>query len=101
VSDQPNGLHASHQAGRSPSQAPREEKTGFWRSRIGIATVVFLAIAGVLLVAEHRAHALGALPYLLILAFPLLHIFMHGGHGSHGGTDSSSSDDRRNPPHQH
>jgi hypothetical protein len=32
---------------------------------------------------EHWSHALGALPYLLLLACPLLHLF-HG-HGWHGG----------------
>jgi hypothetical protein len=34
---------------------------------------------------EHWAHALGILPYLLILACPLMHLFMHKGHGGHGG----------------
>ena len=28
-------------------------------------------------------HALGALPYLLLLACPLMHLFMHHGHGGH------------------
>lgn len=26
-----------------------------------------------------------ALPYLLVLACPLMHLFMHGGHGRQGG----------------
>lgn len=34
---------------------------------------------------EHRVHILGALPYLLVLLCPLMHLFMHGGgHGHHG-----------------
>jgi hypothetical protein len=33
---------------------------------------------------DHYAHALGALPYLLLLACPLMHPFMHHGHGGHG-----------------
>lgn len=41
----------------------------------------FLAIAGFFLLTEHRAHVLGALPFLLLLACPLLHLFHHGGHG--------------------
>ena len=45
----------------------------------------FLAIAGFFLVSEHRAHVFGVLPYLLLLACPLLHSFMHRGHGGHGG----------------
>ena len=65
--------------------AAENRRTGFWRSRIGIAAIVFLAVGGVLLIAEHRVHAAGVLSYLPLLAFPLLHLFMHSGHGSHGG----------------
>lgn len=43
----------------------------------------FLAFALLLLLTEHRAHALGILPYLILLACPLLHLFMHHGHGNH------------------
>ena len=43
----------------------------------------FLAIAGFLLFTEHRAHVLGLLPYLFLLACPLMHLFMHHGHGNH------------------
>ena len=42
------------------------------------------AFGGVLLVIDHWAHVLGILPYLVILACPLMHFFMHRGHG-HGG----------------
>ena len=45
----------------------------------------FLLIAGFFLFTEHRAHLLGILPYLLILACPLMHLFHHG-HGHHGGS---------------
>jgi DUF2933 family protein len=44
----------------------------------------FAAIALVLLFTEHRAHVLGLLPWLFLLACPLMHLFMHGGHGGHG-----------------
>ncbi|MBI5006048.1 MAG: DUF2933 domain-containing protein [Nitrosomonadales bacterium] len=44
----------------------------------------FLAIGGFLLFTEHRAHVLGILPYLFLLACPLMHMFMHHGHGAHG-----------------
>lgn len=30
---------------------------------------------------EHWAHMFGVLPYLLFLACPLIHFFMHGKHG--------------------
>lgn len=53
--------------------------------------LVFLAFAGIalfFLLGEHRIHALGWLPLLLLLACPLLHMTMHGGHGGHAGRDS-------------
>ena len=43
----------------------------------------FTAVIAVLLFTEHRAHVLGALPYLLLLACPFMHLFMHHGHGHH------------------
>jgi hypothetical protein len=49
--------------------------------------VGFLLVAGYFLVLEHRAHLEGVLyvlPYLLLLACPLMHLFMHHGHGGHG-----------------
>ena len=45
----------------------------------------FAALAATYLVAEHRAHVVGVLPILLILACPLMHVFMHRNHGAHGG----------------
>tara|TARA_R110000868_G_scaffold228177_2_gene481156 strand:- start:7473 stop:7667 length:195 start_codon:yes stop_codon:yes gene_type:complete len=49
--------------------------------------VTAFMIAAVLfyLVTEHQVHFFGALPWLLILACPLVHIFMHGGHGHSSG----------------
>ena len=58
----------------------------WFRSRTGLVLIAFLAIAAYLLLTEHTAHTFRALPFLLLLACPLLHLFMHGGHGSHGGS---------------
>lgn len=46
---------------------------------------LFLGIAGFFLWEEHRAHLLGAVPYVLLLLCPAVHLFMHRGHGSHSG----------------
>ena len=43
------------------------------------------AVALAYLVAEHRPHLLGWIPYLIILACPLTHLFMHRRHGGHEG----------------
>ncbi|MDQ7977298.1 DUF2933 domain-containing protein [Paraburkholderia sp. SARCC-3016] len=64
----------------------------FWKSRSAMVALVFAAIALFLLFSEHRAHFLGALPYLLLLACPLMHVFMHHGHG-HGHTGSTANED--------
>ncbi len=50
--------------------------------------MAFLAIGAVYLIKEYASQALAALPYLLILLCPVMHLFMHrGGHG--GGHDGS------------
>ena len=61
------------------------EPGGFWHSRYAIGLLVLGAIAAYFLLREHRVHVLGALPYLLLLACPLMHLFMHHGHGHHHG----------------
>ncbi|GAA5665744.1 MULTISPECIES: DUF2933 domain-containing protein [Hyphomicrobiales] len=84
-------------------QLHKDENPGRRFSAANIALYGFLAIAGFYLLTEHRAHLLGWLPWLLILACPLLHVFMHGKHGGHsghgGGGDRSSA--RQQSPHQH
>lgn len=79
-----------------------EQKSGLstWlRSRTGLALLAFLAIAVFFLATEHTAHFFGGLPYLLLLLCPLLHLFMHGGHGEHSGhasrQDESAQGDQR------
>lgn len=61
----------------------------FWRSRYALGFLVFGAIAAYFLLSEHRAHFIGALPFLLLLSCPLMHIFMHHGHGGKGGDHQS------------
>ncbi len=63
------------------------------RVKGGLVLLGFLIIAGALLFTEHRAHVLGILVWLPVLACPLMHIFMHGGHGHHHG-GSQASDGR-------
>lgn len=75
-------------------EAPHKGRRGRW------VFLGFAAIAAFLLLSEHRAHALGLLPWLLLAACPLMHLFMHGGHGhghGHGGAGSEQSDRERRP----
>lgn len=71
-------------------QADRHSTRGKW------VLIGFLAIAAFFLFTEHRAHLFGALPFLLILACPLMHLF-HG-HGGHGGHNDSNAPGARNTP---
>jgi Protein of unknown function (DUF2933) len=68
-----------HSHRREPSS-----QGNFLRSRAGLVLLGFLAIAGILMLTEHRAHVLGALFWLLPFACLFMHMFMHGGrHGAH------------------
>lgn len=71
-----------------------DESAGRWKKRANIALVGFLLVAAYFFVTEHRAHLSGLVPYLpflLLLACPLMHVFMHGRHGGH-------DHDRADPP---
>lgn len=68
--------------------AHTHHESPFWRSRTGIVLLVFLGLAATLLAAEHWVHLAGYLPLLILLLCPLMHLFMHGGHG-HGGHDQA------------
>lgn len=70
-----------------------ESPPNFWRSRYAIGLIVIGAIAAYFLLTEHLAHVVGALPYLLLLACPLMHVFMHHGHTGHGHHHGHSSAD--------
>lgn len=77
----------------------QEPTPGFWRSRHAAGLVVIGAVAAYFLLTEHLAHVLGILPYLLLLACPLMHLFMHGGHGHHhGGGKASGAAQEPAPP---
>lgn len=72
-----NHEHHAHVPGHDPSgdgtqSFLRRGRWVFW---------TFAIIAAAYLISEHRAHFVGALPFLIILACPLLHMFMHGGYG--------------------
>ena len=58
-------------------------------------TLLAIVSAGLFwLLREHWNHALGALPYLLFLACPLMHLFHHHGQGH----DHGQMQDRRSEP---
>lgn len=51
--------------------------------------LAFAAVAAFFLFTEHRAHVFDYLPFVLLAACPLLHLFHgHGGHGAHHNADT-------------
>ena len=69
---------------KHPASPQAHQPRSLWRTRFGVGWLVLGAVAAFFLLTEHRAHFFGALPFLLILACPLMHLFMHRGHGAHG-----------------
>jgi Protein of unknown function (DUF2933) len=67
---------------------------GFLGSRSGLVVTLVVAALGVYLLATHTGHALAALPYLLLLACPLMHLFGHHHHSGHKSETSRSTDPR-------
>ena len=54
----------------------------FLGSKAGLAVCLIIAAVGVYLLWTHTGHVLYALPYLFLVACPLMHLFGHGdGHG--------------------
>jgi hypothetical protein len=53
---------------------------------------VLAAVAALYLLFEHWLHVAGVLPWLLLLLCPLMHLYMHRGHGGHGRGKGGSGD---------
>ena len=80
--------HDEHEMGAGkPPGGNRASRWVFW---------AFALIAAYFLWTEHRAHVVQYLPFLLILACPLLHMFHgHAGHGEHDGQDENKKGPRK------
>ena len=78
-------------------------QTGKRQARITLAAFCILAVAAAFyLFTEHRAHALGALPYLIFLLCPLMHLFMHRSHPlKHGANEERESVKHDGDDHRH
>ncbi len=67
-------------------------KPGYWTSLHGLTTLILIGAALYFLLVEHGVHTLPYLPYLIILLCPLMHLFMHKGHGGHSHGDHQHRD---------
>lgn len=67
-------------------------------SRSKLVLTGFLLVIAYFLWTEHRAHVIQFLPLLLLASCPLMHLFMHGGHGHghhHGRQQDSDNVDTK------
>jgi predicted cobalt transporter CbtA len=67
---------------------------GFLGSTAGLVATLVAAALGVYLLATHTGHILSALPYMLLLACPLMHLFGHHHHSSHKSETGRSTEAR-------
>lgn len=77
------------------SEVPQSQKpaASWLLSRTGLVACGFLLAIGFLIATGHGAHLLGVAPYFLLLACPLMHLFMHGKHNLRNkGSDQPESD---------
>lgn len=68
----------------------------FWKNPL---VIVCLLAIGYWVYTYHLEHALGFLPYAILLLCPLMHIFMHGSHG-HGGHSEHGEQKCNHPDHK-
>lgn len=66
-----------------PATAPKKWRRVLVGTPLGWVITLALAALGAYLFVNHSGHVIATLPYLLLMACPLIHIFMHGGHGRH------------------
>lgn len=64
------------------------------RTPLGWVLSIFAAALGAYLLFTHTGHVLGAIPFLILLACPLMHLFGH----HHGHRDSARKPKARDAP---
>lgn len=71
------------------------------RNALSLHMKIGLAAAGAAVLLylwfDHRQHLLGWAPYLIFLLCPMMHLFMHKGHGAHQAPakkEGSQADDK-------
>ncbi len=66
----------------------------FWSTWSGVCAITLGAALLFFLATEHTAHFFGALPFAIFLLCPIMHLFMHRGHGSHGEQSNESPSEK-------
>ena len=78
----------------SPSETHQPSRQEGWlNSRRVIILCATVGIIGAVFLTGHSNHLIAVLPYLLLLACPFMHLFMHRRHG-HSGKDGNDGRSR-------
>ncbi len=73
---------------------PATTNNEHWLKRHRWLTYAALGILGYFSFIEHREHIWPLLPWLILLACPFMHMFMHGGH-KHGGHSHDKNEEKK------
>lgn len=65
----------------------RPRSKAWWQQGRWWLVLMLATIAALPWAAKYRNQLLTTLPYLTLLACPLMHLFMHRGHRGHGGNN--------------
>lgn len=72
-------------------------RPSFWKTPLGIVATLVAVATSVYLYVAHKDHLLALLPFAFLAACPLMHIFMHRGHGHGGHSQGESRQDDGSP----
>lgn len=67
-------------------------RPSFWKSPFGVLATLVAIAASVYLYLVHKDHVLALLPYVFLAVCPLMHMFMHRGHGGRGHSHGDGRD---------
>ena len=70
----------------------------FLGSKLGLLVCLVFAVVGVYLLWTHTGHVFSALPYVLLLACPLLHFFGHGHGHAHAAGPAAGANEKKLAP---
>ena len=69
------------------------QQQSFWFTTKGMAAIGLIGAVSYFLLVEHREHLFLYLPFLILLLCPLMHFFMHRGHGGAGHDANQHGDE--------
>lgn len=72
-------------------------RPSFWKTPFAIVATLVAVAASIYLYLVHKDHVLALLPYALLAACPLMHMFMHREHGHWGRSPGGSQEGDGSP----